>query len=444
MDFSNREIATGILITLGAVLLITFSKDRRCILQSLKDLLKILFAWEVLLPIGLYFAYAAAILLAAWSLGWWDHSLLSVTILAVVVTGLPIFMNAYKYTDGVELTRKVVLEVAGLSALMVTYLNLGEFPIWGELILQAVISFIVLITVMAPRVQNGKRVGRVFEVLLGIIGIALLVSTTSTVLRTYDSVDWLHEVQSFAVSVWLPIALVPFLYVTALAMATESTLNVLRVHRRSSTPSLSVRLALVVGFRGSLRYAKRFSGTWITEMAEQRSFKTGLAVMRDYRTAVRVRVAEQRDRNRRLKQFKGARGFDNQGLWLDRREFYETRAILEDVWFTQAAIARNQKKFVNEPFLLSSVYLRKLPKDHGIQIVLAKNARSWYAWRKTAGDFYFATGGSTKDVNAHWQYSGTKPPDNFPHRSARGWVNSTSSEKDVEWSTDVDLPVPQV
>lgn len=218
----------------------------------------------------------------------------------------------------------------------------------------------------------------------------------------------------------------------------------LRVHHRNGAPWLPVRLALVVGFRGSLRNAKRFSGTWITVMAEQRCFKTGLAVMRNYRTAVRTRVAEQQNRSRRLKHFKGARGFDDQGLWLDRRQFYETRAILEDVWFTQATIGRHQKKYVNEPFLLSSRALRKLPRDHGIEVILAKDARSWFAWRKTPGDFYFATGGSTRDPDAHWQYSGAQPPDGFPHRSARGWVNSTSAEKAGEWSTDVDLPVPHV
>jgi hypothetical protein len=163
--------------------------------------------------------------------------------------------------------------------------------------------------------------------------------------------------------------------------------------------------------------------------------------MRKYREAVRTRVTEQRARDRQLHERTGQRGVDEQGLWLDRREFYETREILDSIWFTQAAIFRNGGKYVDEPFLISSFHLKKLPKDHGIEIVLARNARAWYARRRTPGGYYFATGG-TKDVDARWQYDGSEPPTGFPHGGAGGWLNSTQDEKTAEWSTHVDHPVP--
>lgn len=441
MDFSNREIATGILIALGVILLAAFPQTRPAFFKGVVDVLKALFQWKLLLLIGLYFVYAVALVALASTWGWWDTSLLSVTILTILVTGLPIFMGANNYKTGSELVRKVVLEVVGLSALMITYLNLGEFPIWGELILQLILIPLVVLLAFASRTPEGKKVARFFEIVLGLIAIGLLISTTVTVMT--EAFDWLYELKAFAVSVWLPIALIPFVYVAALLMQIELGLMRLRLHNDRERPPVRVRLALVLGFRWSLRYAARFSGLWITDMSAQRTFRGGLAFMRTYREAVRARVAEQRTRDRQLRERSGQHGVDDQGLWLDRREFYETRETLDDIWYTQAAIFRNGKKYVNEPFLISSFHVKKLPKDHGIEIVLAKNARSWYAWRKTPGGYFFAAGGS-KDVDAKWRYDGVEPPTDFPRTGLAGWVNTTLSESSLEWSTPQDQPIPLV
>jgi len=443
MDFSNREIATGILIAVGLILLVALPKTRPAFFKGLVDVLKALFQWKLLLLIGLYFAYAITVVALASTQGWWDASLLSVTILTILVTGLPIFMSANNYKTGSELIRKVVLEVVGITALMITYLNLGEFPIWGELILQLILIPLVVLVAFASRTPEGKKVARFFELVLGLISVGLLISTTVTVMSEARTFDWLHELKSFAISVWLPIALIPFVYVAALLMQIELGLMRLRLHNGQNHPPFRVRLALILGFRGSLRYAARFSGLWITEMSTKRNFRGALAFMRTYREAVEARVAEQRDRDRRLRERTGQHDVDEQGLWLDRREFYETREILEDIWYTQAAIARRTGKFVNEPFLISSFHLRKLPKDHGIEIVLAKNARAWYAWRATPGGYYFGTGG-TEYLDARWHYSEAQKPTGFPVSTNDGWVNSTQNDESIEWRTQIDDPIPKV
>jgi len=443
MDFSNREIATGILIATGVVLLLVFPKTRRAFLKGIVDVLKALFQWKLLLLFALYFLYAIGLVAVAESQGRWDASILSVTILTIVVTGFPLFMNANNYKTGSELIRKVVLEVAGLSTLMIAYLNLGVFPIWGEVILQIILIPIVVFIALAPKTPEGKRVARFFEILLGILALCLLVSTTVTLFSEARTFDWLHELKGFAVSIWLPIALIPFLYVLALLMQVEMALVRLKLHNDRKHPPLRVRLALVAGFHGRLLHAKRFSGLWITEMSARRTFRDAQAFMRKFREAVGARVAEQRAHDRQLKERTGQRGVDDQGLWLDRREFYETREILDDMWYTQAAIFHNSKKYVNEAFLISSIHLKKLPKDHGIEIVLAKNARVWYAWRKTPGGYFFATGGS-KEVNAKWRYDGMERPTDFPRAGLPRWVNTTLDEKSLEWRAAKDQPIPLI
>ena len=52
MDFSNREIATGILIAVGLILLVAFPKTRPVFFKGLIDVFKALFQWKLLLPIG--------------------------------------------------------------------------------------------------------------------------------------------------------------------------------------------------------------------------------------------------------------------------------------------------------------------------------------------------------------------------------------------------------
>lgn len=440
MDFSNREIATGILLVAGIGLFGVSSKDRRSIMKSIGQVFKALFAWKLLLLIGLYCAYAVALVSSARTLGLWDSSVLTVTLLAIVVTGFPLFMNANEYATGAVLVRKAALEVVGLSALTVTYLNLAEFPIWGELILQVLLLFMVLIVALAPRVPQGKPVARIFEILLSLIGIGLLSLTTVSVLHSPDTVDWSHELQAFVVSVWLPLALIPFMYGVSMFMAIEMALVRLPFHNKRGRPPLRVRWALILGFRGSLRYAKRFSGPWISQVATKQTFRTGWTTMREYRAAVQGRVAEQRARDRVLKARAGKRGVDDHGLWLDRREFYETRAILDDAWFTQSAIAGRTGKYVDGSFLRSSMHLCKLPKDHGIEIVLSASARAWYAWRKTPGGYYFATGG-TKHTDAHWQYADSERPADFPQAAEPGWLNTTENAHAREWATERDDPI---
>lgn len=443
MDFSNREIATGILIVVGVILLVAFPKTRPAFLKGVADVAKAAFQWKLLILFGLYFAYAIMLVVLAKTWGWWDTSLLSVTILTILVTGFPIFMSANNYKTGSELVRKVVLEVVGVSALLITYLNLGELPIWGELILQLVLIPLIALAAFATRAGQEQKVARCFKIVLTLVGIGLLISTTVIVITEATKLDWIYELKAFAVSVWLPVALIPFVYIVALMMQIELGLMRLRLHNNQEHPPLRVRFALILGFLGSLRYASRFSGLWITEMSAQRTFRDGLKFMRTYREAVKARVAEQRDRDRLLRKRSGQHGVDAQGFWLDRREFYETRETLEGIWYTQAAIFRNGKKYVNEPFLISSFHLQKLPKEHGIEIVLAKNTRSWYAWRKTPGGYYFAAGG-TKDVDAKWLYDGAERPSDFPRSGLPGWVNTTADKKSPEWATLKDQPIPPV
>ena len=443
MDFSNREIATGILIVLGVVLLLVLPKTRPAFLKGVANVAKAAFQWKLLLLFGLYFAYAIMLVAFANTQGWWDASLLSVTILTILVTGFPIFMSANNFKTGSELVRKVVLEVIGVSALLIAYLNLGSLPIWGELILQLALFPLVVLAAFASATAGGKKVARFFEIVLGLIGIGLLITTTAIVIHEAKTLDWIQEFKAFTISVWLPLALIPFVYVVALLMQIEMGLVRLKLHNNHERPPLRTRWAFVVGLRGSLRYASRFSGTWITGMSAQRNFRGGLRFMRTYREAVKARVAEQRSKDRLLRERSGQRGLDEHGLWLDRREFHETREILDDMWYTQAAIFRNGKKYLNEPFLISSFRLKDLPKEHGIETVLSKNARSWYAWRKTTGGYYFAVGG-TKDVDAKWRYDGPKRPTDFPRDGLAGWVNTSLDEKSLEWGTLKDQPIPLV
>jgi len=443
MEFSNREIATGILIVLGLILLVAISKDRRSIGESMVGVLKALSAWKLLVPLALYILYALAVVVIANTLGWWDGSLLSTTILTILATALPLFINVNDYATGTQLVKKVVIEVVGISAILITYLNLGEFPILGEVLLQAVLLVVVLLASWTPRKPEETIVVQTFKVILTLIVITLLITTTTTVVNNVGGIDWLHESKAFALSIWLPVALIPFLYVTALTAAIEMAIVRLRLHNDRKSPPLRVRLALIFGFHSRLLYAKRFSGLWITEMSAQRTFHDGRAFMRKYRSAVQARVAEQRARDRQIKERTGQRGVDEQGLWLDRREFYETRNVLENIWFMQAAIFRNQGKYTNESFLISSFDVKNLPKEHGIEIDLAKNARSWFAWRKTAGGYYFAVGGS-KDVDAHWQYDGSEKPIGISYPSSNGWVNITTDEKHLEWRTHIDQPISLV
>jgi hypothetical protein len=59
--------------------------------------------------------------------------------------------------------------------------------------------------------------------------------------------------------------------------------------------------------------------------------------------------------------------------------------------------------------LLGDFTSQGLPEDHGITLHVAKNGKSWWAWRRTVTGWCFAIGAVGPPPD-QWEFDGPEPP----------------------------------
>ena len=444
MEFTTREIATGILMIAFVLIVFSFNKDRKELLQSFLKVVKAFAAWKVWTAFLAYLVYFAGVVALAHSLGFWSTALLKDTLTTCLFVGAPILLNSTSFNNGAAMVKHVVNEVLGITALLVVYINLAPFPLWGELILQTSLFFCVALAVVAKREPKTVSVGKFFERLMGIVVLGVLIYATVRVITHFREFNWGDEVAAFALSVWLPVSLLPFIYVFGLIAACEATLVRAKFHNDRKRLPLSVKLGFLFGIHGSLRYASSFTGRWLSRLATGNSFRGTRLTMRDYRQAVRSKTRANRERRRHLKQNSGATGVDEDGLWRDRREFHETKEALDYLFYTQMGLYRNRGgHYWTEPIVIFPLGgFKNLPDEHGIDFRVRDDGQAWAAWRHTAGGFCLGIGG-TSDLETRWRYAGMGAPTSYPSSTSPGWVDlSHGPEASPEWSAD-DGPVKE-
>lgn len=434
MDLSNRELATVILVAVFFAIILLTPSARHQVLPSIAAVLKALINAKILGLFVLYFAYAAAIVVAARTLGVWDLSLLKDTLIVVIFVGLPLLLNANEVRNGRVFVTKVIKETVGVAALIAFYLGLASLPLWGELIVQPLLILFVLTGAYASRKVSTAQVATFCNVLSGLIVVFLLGFTSVHLARQWSTYDFRHEGISVAMSIWLPVFLIPFIYVCAFVFQSETSLVVLPFFNDKQPVPTRVRLALVAGLHLRTRYSSAFVGSWRAQIADAHTYKAARQVMGAFRKAAREEAEAENQRLAHLKEFAGVLGTDENGLRLDRREFGPTKKVLKDLYYMQMGTHRNRLGHYDKGLLgIVGDFTRDgLPANHDIELQVSKDKQSWRAWRQTAGGWYFAVGG-TRDLDSEWEFDGPIPPSGFPGLDHAEWVNASRSPSSPEW-----------
>ena len=164
--------------------------------------------------------------------------------------------------------------------------------------------------------------------------------------------------------------------------------------------------------------------------------------MAEFREAVRKRDRSLAAYEAHIQQMTGVDGVGDDGLRLDRREFYATKNALTELYFLEMGWHRNQGGIYHPELLesLGNFITEGLPVQHGIQLVVRKDGRAWRAWRRTASGWYFGVGGT--DTLAHrWQYDGPIAPSSFPSVNTPGWTDVTRRSASPEWTKNDEPPM---
>jgi hypothetical protein len=274
---TNRELAS--LIILAAFVVLSALVAR----AELKVIGKLVFASRITLLFGLYLVYAAAVVWLAAVIGVWHLSLLKDTVVVILSISFPLLFRSVEAASGAVLVRQTIAATLGIGAVLGLYVNLATLSLWGELGAQIVI--IVVAAFGAYFKAKGRVVpSRVSATLLAIIGLAGIVYTTIWFVAEHERMGFVEVGLAAAMSVWLPMLLLPFVYVAAFYAALELIFVRLPYVSPVRPISLKVRLGILVGLRGSVRYAKSLLGTPLADVAQKTTYMDVSRAMRQFRT----------------------------------------------------------------------------------------------------------------------------------------------------------------
>lgn len=440
MEVTNREIASLLLIVLIAVALLVFAKNRSEIWLSVHDLIRAFLNWRILVVVAVYLVYATGTVAIAASLGLWHHGLLKDTLVTTLFVGLPLVVNASKVQSGSKLVHSVVRDTICLSAIVAFYTGLTSFSIPGEFFLQLALAVLVVVSVFGKRAPETHKLARVCDKLLFLIGIGLVAFTTYRLASSWEEFNVEGIGLSLALSIWLPLMLLPLLYALAVLMSADKVLTLLPWHNNKTEPPRRVRLAFLIGIHVSAFYAAHFAGQWLGRLARQKTFRGAQHEMREYRRDIRRNVKAERVRLERLLTMSGVAGTDENGFRRDRREFAATKKVLNHLFYMQMGWHRNRLGHFKPDILefLGDVTKEGLPAEHGIELRIRSDRQAWYACRETPSGWFFGVGGDG-DLTTEWQYDGVEPPATFPSGEG-GWTDATRNHSRPEWAAN-DAPV---
>lgn len=281
---TNRELATVIL--LAAFLAWAFTQ--KGVRGSMAGVVRAFLRPKIVVPVVVFLVYAAAVVALALRLHAWEWSILKDAVVTVLVVGFPMFSRAVGAKDYATFFRRVVKETIGIGALALFYVNLASMNLFAELALQLLITFSVCMSVVATHQEApaSKQVGRFFDLVTILASLGMFAYTTVWLVRDWQSLHLRELGLTFAMSVWLPLALIPFLYLLTLYAATEVLFVMLPFANQRQKPHWKARLGLLLGLRGSVRLTASFIGHWRWDVAGLTSFGAVRGVLREYRGSV--------------------------------------------------------------------------------------------------------------------------------------------------------------
>lgn len=202
--FNNREIATAIWLFVIFVFMITKRDIRKSILGVFKSILKL----KIHFLIFFMFVYTTAVIIILYQVGFWDISLLKDSIIWFFFSGIVMSVNSITSKKGENIFRKIIIDNFKVVMVIEFLVNFYTFSLIGELLLIPFVTVIFLLETVANTDKEYSSVVKLMKGLQVIIGILILVYTTSNVISNYKSCGSLITLRNF---LFLPILTLSFL-----------------------------------------------------------------------------------------------------------------------------------------------------------------------------------------------------------------------------------------
>lgn len=233
---TSRELATAILLGLVVVLVLVVPGWRRHLGPSVLGLVEAVLAPRIVLLYASMSLWTTLCVLLGSFVGLWGFDLLKDTLIVFLTLAVPMTFRVISMKSGTELLRRVVVETAGITALLVFYLNLESFPLWAELLLQPFLTFAAVLQVVASRDPAHAPAHKLVTWALGFAALGTFAWVTYRLVAGWESQNFASILRAFLLTLWLPLALLPFLYAVGVMVRAESLFSRFRWLRGSAVP----------------------------------------------------------------------------------------------------------------------------------------------------------------------------------------------------------------
>jgi hypothetical protein len=430
MGLNNREWAS----LFWLLVFVAFALSRREARSSFQTAAGIAIKPKILIPVLIMVAYVGALLYAGSRLGIWNTGLIKATVIWFVVTAVVLMMNSTRAGKERRFFLRTALRTLEWTVFIEFFTNLFVLNLIAELLLQAGLIFLVMLSAVAAQQRGQLIVKRLADGVIGLIGLGLAAYALIQLIRQWDQLDKSAYLLEFVLPVWLTIGLLPFVYVIGLYALYETAFVSTDIMAHDPAGRRQAKLAIVSTLLGRVRDIGALTGYWSKEAAEAESLPSARRVIKHFQASRRLDEARQAEEQARLNRYAGMEGTDEAGRQLDRREFEETKRALYWLATCQMGWYRNRGGRYRADLLelLGDFTSHGLPEDHGITLHVGKNGRSWWAWRRTVTGWCFAIGAAGPPPD-QWEFDGPEPPKGYPGKDKRWGDGPGSLASNLNW-----------
>ena len=435
-SITNREIAGIILIVGFIVFVLILSKGKDNSLKtSLIDIIKS--AKKVANVFTVYLIYVSLLLFLTKIIGLWQIDYIKDIIIIVFGSLIYLVTKTGTTKSGIDFWRDVIISAIGAMAFFQFYINTVSFSIPGEMLMQFILFVCIIVNAFSKGKKETKSVFILSNVVLMIIVVIVIIHTTKTIFNDFEIL--VGSIPTLIISIWLPLAIAPFTYIFLLVCAYEQ-IFIRDKYVYNKPLAIRAKVVMILMFGMNLFYISNFSGKYQRDIQGKEKLKEIIGYLSYYKSELNmIRLAEN-TRIKNLKKYAGNTGIDIQGCRLDRREFFETKKLMDDIYFTERGLSRNANNHYNEDVLKMIIYPITIENENdncGVQFVISSDKKKYCAWRKTIGGWYFGVGG-TERWEEKWLFSGDTNPTSFPGDEDTRWteVELNNNDMPVDWSFD--------
>ena len=216
--FNNREIAIIVWLTL-IIILFSFKNG---VLKSYFELLKAFFQDKIISSVLISVIYVELIILFLALFDFWKPDFLKETIFWFLGSAFLLMLNSRKALENKSYFKNIFRDSFKLIILLEFITNFYSFNLFWELIIIPLISFIVILDIVAGYKNEHRAVKKLTQSILSIIGITLFIFAIKEIfIRSGEFIN-VDTAKIFLLSIILTILYLPFLYLFVLYMRYEN------------------------------------------------------------------------------------------------------------------------------------------------------------------------------------------------------------------------------